>query len=587
MGNVGIEATRFLVGAIDFGTTYSGWAFSFKHEYEADPTKATVKHWLSKSGNLVTNKTPTCLLIKPDGKTFQAFGYDAENEFRDLVDKNQHGNYYFFKRFKMKLFKKLGKDLKRDITLEDEFGKSLLATDIFAMSVKFLADDMLANAGKGIDGILKSSEIHWVLTVPAIWSDAAKQLMREAAGKAGICKERLTIALEPEAASLYCRHLSVHKNVGSSEFSISKLPDGSTYIVVDAGGGTIDVTVHETGSAHTLREVRAASGGDWGGTMVDKAFENLLITVVGKEVYDKFKVEETEDWLDMLREFECKKRETMVDSNSRIGMRFPVSLADLLAETQCSIHENITSSKYVGMIEQRRDRIKFSNEVFINLFEDSLKKTTSHIKSLMSEGMMKEVKVLLMVGGYSESPLLQHAIKEALPEIQVVIPYDASSVVLRGALIFGHNPLSVTERILKYTYGTTYTPLFVEGKHPESKRFTSDDGDRCLDVFSKFIELGQTVKPGETQITKSYFTLKKDQLALLFEIYATEKSDPLFSDEEGCVEIGKLRIELDKECDEPERAVKLSMLFGGTEIIVEVEDEVTGNKNITTLDFLG
>ena len=28
---------------------------------------------------------------------------------------------------------------------------------------------------------IKPSEINWVLTVPAIWSDAAKQFMREAA----------------------------------------------------------------------------------------------------------------------------------------------------------------------------------------------------------------------------------------------------------------------------------------------------------------------------------------------------------------------------------------------------------------------
>ena len=36
---------KLLVAAIDFGTTYSSWAFSFKHEYEQDPTKVTAKQW--------------------------------------------------------------------------------------------------------------------------------------------------------------------------------------------------------------------------------------------------------------------------------------------------------------------------------------------------------------------------------------------------------------------------------------------------------------------------------------------------------------------------------------------------------------
>jgi len=33
--------------------------------------------------------------------------------------------------------------------------------------------------------IVKDTDYHWVLTVPAIWEDAAKQFMREAAEKVG------------------------------------------------------------------------------------------------------------------------------------------------------------------------------------------------------------------------------------------------------------------------------------------------------------------------------------------------------------------------------------------------------------------
>ena len=40
-----VSSTKLLVAAIDFGTTYSGWAFSFKHEYESDPTRISSKQW--------------------------------------------------------------------------------------------------------------------------------------------------------------------------------------------------------------------------------------------------------------------------------------------------------------------------------------------------------------------------------------------------------------------------------------------------------------------------------------------------------------------------------------------------------------
>lgn len=54
------------------------------------------------------------------------------------------------------------------------------------------------------------------------------------AGLGAVGGKRLQLALEPEAASLWC--------LRSGEI---KLDSGDQYMVVDAGGGTIDITVHE------------------------------------------------------------------------------------------------------------------------------------------------------------------------------------------------------------------------------------------------------------------------------------------------------------------------------------------------------
>ncbi|KAH3818556.1 hypothetical protein DPMN_120277 [Dreissena polymorpha] len=34
-----------VVASLDFGTTYSGWAYSFTHEFQQDPTQIKSKHW--------------------------------------------------------------------------------------------------------------------------------------------------------------------------------------------------------------------------------------------------------------------------------------------------------------------------------------------------------------------------------------------------------------------------------------------------------------------------------------------------------------------------------------------------------------
>ena len=102
---------KFLVGAIDFGTTFSGWAYSFLHDYRLDPTKASFRSWNSGTDTLITEKTPTCVLIAPDGKTLVGFGYEAEDKYQKLVEKGTHRQYYFFKRFKMALDKQVSKNI--------------------------------------------------------------------------------------------------------------------------------------------------------------------------------------------------------------------------------------------------------------------------------------------------------------------------------------------------------------------------------------------------------------------------------------------------------------------------------------------
>ena len=123
-----------LVGAIDFGTTYSGWAYSFQHDYKSDPTRATVQHWYSGSSTLVTEKTPTVPLIAPDGKTLVDFGYEAENRYKELVENDEHENYYYFRRFKMALNKEVSAGAAcKLVFLKDFLHQSLTVSNVRAI----------------------------------------------------------------------------------------------------------------------------------------------------------------------------------------------------------------------------------------------------------------------------------------------------------------------------------------------------------------------------------------------------------------------------------------------------------------------
>lgn len=64
--------------------------------------------------------------------------------------------------------------------ISDVTGKKMPAIEVFGKSIKALTDHfMRLLETEGIT--IKWPEIRWVLTVPAIWSDKAKQVMRESA----------------------------------------------------------------------------------------------------------------------------------------------------------------------------------------------------------------------------------------------------------------------------------------------------------------------------------------------------------------------------------------------------------------------
>lgn len=51
-------------------------------------------------------KTPTCVLFDKN-KKFHSFGFEAEEKYFSLAEDYKHSDYYFFRRFKMKLFDQL------------------------------------------------------------------------------------------------------------------------------------------------------------------------------------------------------------------------------------------------------------------------------------------------------------------------------------------------------------------------------------------------------------------------------------------------------------------------------------------------
>jgi hypothetical protein len=89
------------VAAFDFGTTYSGYAFSFRGDKPMDIRAS--QDWTY--GYSVPSKTATSVLLNPS-KEFDSFGFEAEDKYLGLTEEDKHKGWLLFRRFKMILHNK-------------------------------------------------------------------------------------------------------------------------------------------------------------------------------------------------------------------------------------------------------------------------------------------------------------------------------------------------------------------------------------------------------------------------------------------------------------------------------------------------
>lgn len=349
-------------------------------------------------------------------------------------------------------------------------------------------------------------------------------------------------------------------------------------------GGTVDIAIHEVEEDYNVKEVSTSSGGGWGGIMIDDAFETFLKQLFGAEMYGKFKEEHIEDWVIFMRDFEHIK--TSYDNVHQIAIQLPTSFQELAKETfKKGLTEYVRSSKFAGGATAVKDKLTLKSSLFRSFYEELVGNIISLIKHQLKAINVGKVKAILMVGGLSASTVLQNAVKSYFSPLRIMVPKHSSASVLRGAIIYGYHPMSITERVLKYTYGVEVFRKFKPGFHPENKRVQTETGNQCKQIFSKHIEREQTVKVGQAQVEQRYTPSDSQKTSATLKLFASTEKNPQYTD--MCTCIGVVQIDLDEHDGDLNRGLWVSFTFSGLEIVVYVYDEKTGNTKKAKIDFLG
>jgi hypothetical protein len=188
--------------AIDLGTSATGYCLALKEGRDSAIRVLPFKP--GDRASQATEKNLTAVLLEAGTKRVVGVGRDARRRFYDMETEEQRG-YIFLTQFKMGLSPaNRGRGALRDRVVHGEGADvPVLLMTAFAKLLEFIrqeACDRCASIGIVMD------TVGWVITVPAIWDEAGKMFMREAAVQAGIVpnvdSDLLQLALEPGALAL-------------------------------------------------------------------------------------------------------------------------------------------------------------------------------------------------------------------------------------------------------------------------------------------------------------------------------------------------------------------------------------------------
>lgn len=305
------EGSYTHVIAIDFGTGASGYGIAPKI---LDPTQKPKIEVFNPCDESDDQKTPTAILFDNDFN-FIAFGNQALIKYAEMIDDGETA--LLFQTYKMHL-------LHMDKNAISADGRELSLMTVISQTLKFIAQKALEKLGEQIGKVIPT-KIRWLLTVPALWSEEHKQFMRKAALEAEIIDNinstQLLLCLEPEGASIQCRE-------DSEETLKSQLVKPNVVMVLDCGGGTVDITVHRLLCSEKEKflceELLPSSGGcEWGSKFVDVYFEKFLEELFGPELFEIYK-KKSLPRLEIIKHFEMMKRKFCpgTDERSRLQLSF-------------------------------------------------------------------------------------------------------------------------------------------------------------------------------------------------------------------------------------------------------------------------
>ncbi|KNE69598.1 hypothetical protein AMAG_14153 [Allomyces macrogynus ATCC 38327] len=561
--------------ALDFGTSYSGFAIAVKDFASAvvDSAKTIdlasiprlhLTHYIKYNSSWPGGRMPYA-------KTRTALLYDASGK----------AEHIYIDRFKLLLDAKLAHQGEAVDRLK-ALGKDAVEViaDYLRPLVTFLGEYIKYSEPTTE---LNPFHVRWCLTIPAMWSDAAKQKMYRAMFKAdlipSLTSERVIFCSEPMAGLL---------SEAISSDARTKIQRIDPILMVDMGCGTVDLTAMRMGT-DGFDELVPGIGASCGATMLDDEFLSMFRRAVGPDVYDQVVAEHPKVELQILRDWETCKTTFMGEKRWFGRVPIPHTMEKYLDLDEV---ESSSSELDVGLNE---NELCLTTALMETLYEPIVAEIVGLVTTMLDRLQAKGISVahVLCVGGFSQSKYLLSALRERLPinPLKIVASAHGPAAILIGAPIFACRPELIRTQVARLTYGIQMRTPYKPSVHGPRERlrdrlFMCDDGiTRVHNAFDVVIRKGDSMVLGQV-ITKSYVPADCSHTEVWFNIYVSHLEDPVYTDTVGCDKVGTVTIKV-TACTQYSKKDPLvaTVRVEHTGLVLEVKNKRTGVKVGTTVDF--
>ncbi|PGH26778.1 hypothetical protein AJ80_01543 [Polytolypa hystricis UAMH7299] len=535
---------RFLVG-LDYGTTYTTVSY-IKYD-PRDPPKAVtgneikyISSWPESAGHYTSQNNPQVPSESWYHKGKYYWGYDAHKKWRGeqgylsrsnrliksakllLIDNNSETGPRRDLKQTMKRIGKEGPDVIKDYLCE-----------VFKHTKSELTE---------LEGYTDGCQVELAFCVPAGWSPTALLKLQTILSE---IVEELNfgtgfdpfILHEPEAAAAYVLEAA----------STNTLRKGDVFMVLDAGGGTVDAITYRVSrkAPFRLNEVVTPAGSDCGSTYINQAFGNEVRKMLKDEKYF----------------FEHPHmREELIEKNIMLPFEYEVKKNfDISKGLDGNDQISVNGLKERGAKPQLSTLLSIPRKTIAKCFNHSLQGIKDLVGQQLAAAGRKKVQRLLLVGGFAASPSLRHALRTTFPLLELIYPnkldMEMGYVVSRGTVYRALDKTNGPNRQIMASYGFLQIEDYDE-RMPAHRRYNPEyrnlDGKAYIDDCINWLIKKDRGLPNAPVTTRNYQLFKKNErLEIRQRVYFTDgpvRDHHTVDDDvnKGAVLAGRLVVDLNR-----------------------------------------